>query len=422
MSSFIDTAEVQIKAGDGGNGLTSFRREKFVDRGGPDGGDGGRGGNVVAVATRNLSTLQGFRHIQKLLADDGQSGGPQKKHGRNGEDLEVFVPVGTVIRNGDVIVADMDHDGQRVIIASGGHGGFGNAHFVSSTRQAPRIAETGEPGDGYTATLELKLLADVGLVGLPNAGKSTFLSVVSNAKPEIADYPFTTLVPNLGVADVDQTSLLIADIPGLIEGASQGKGLGDDFLRHVERTAVLLHLIDAYTQDIADAYKTIQNELKTYTVDLTRKPQIVAITKTEGLDDDIVKDQLSQLQAVVPASTPLFAISASAHIGIKEVLRELKSLVDLARAKEIAADKKIKPKGKNPAVSDWVVTWQDDHWQVSGAKIQKFARRTDFANEWGVHRLHDILKRLGITRELTRQGAKRGNIIRINGVGSDLKF
>ena len=252
---FVDTAKVIVMAGKGGDGAVSFRHEIYVDKGGPDGGDAGRGGDVVFVATDNLNTLIDFKYKPELKAKNGENGAKRNKRGKSGADLVVKVPVGTLIKRNDEIVADLSFNGQREIIAIGGDGGFGNAHFKSSTRQTPRLAENGEAGETYEAELELKLLADVGLLGLPNAGKSTFLSVVSNATPEIADYAFTTITPNLGVADVDGTGLLIADIPGLIEGASEGKGLGDAFLKHVERTAVLLHLVDAYSNDIAKDYK-----------------------------------------------------------------------------------------------------------------------------------------------------------------------
>ena len=259
---FVDTAKVSVTAGKGGDGSVSFRREIYVDKGGPDGGNGGKGGNVVFMASTSENTLLDFRYQPNLKAGHGGAGEKRDKHGRNGDDLIVKVPIGTVVRRDGEIIADLTKDGQQVVIAKGGDGGFGNAHFKSSVRQTPRMAELGEPGDEFEAELELKLLADVGLVGFPNAGKSTFLSVVSNARPEIADYAFTTLTPNLGVAQVDDGSILIADIPGLIEGASEGKGLGDDFLRHVERTAVLLHLIDVYSNDVAESYKTIRSELR----------------------------------------------------------------------------------------------------------------------------------------------------------------
>lgn len=241
---FVDTAKIFVQAGRGGNGAVSFRRELYIEKGGPDGGDGGKGGNVVFRATKDLNTLLNFRYKPEIKAKNGENGSKRNKTGKSGEDLIVKVPVGTLVKRDGEILADLKFDGEEAIVARGGDGGFGNAHFKSSVRQTPRVAELGEAGETFEADLELKLLADVGLVGFPNAGKSTFLSVVSNARPEIANYAFTTLTPNLGVAEIDGFNLLIADIPGLIEGASEGKGLGDAFLRHVERTSVLLHLID----------------------------------------------------------------------------------------------------------------------------------------------------------------------------------
>lgn len=321
--SFVDRVPVIIKSGDGGDGLASFRREKMRPRGGPDGGDGGDGGGVVLRASRNQDTLAAFRYKKMLRAAGGKPGGKAKRHGKSGDDLEVNVPVGTVVTDASgKVLADFTVDGQTEILARGGKGGFGNAHFVSSTRQAPQMAQKGEEGEKLEATLELKMIADVGLVGLPNAGKSTLLSVVSNAKPQIADYPFTTLVPNLGVVDIDQkTSLLFADIPGLIEGASKGKGLGDEFLRHIERTSVLVHLIDIYSQDIGRDYKTIMNELSAYQVDLSGRPQIIALTKIDGFDEKQLSKQLKAIKKAAPKSIPIVAISALSGEGVKELLR-----------------------------------------------------------------------------------------------------
>ncbi|HSX52990.1 MAG TPA: GTPase ObgE, partial [Patescibacteria group bacterium] len=329
---FVDKVQVVVKAGDGGNGVVSFRHEKYVDKGGPDGGDGGKGGDIVFVASQNQNTLATFRYHKELKSEPGQAGSKRRKHGKSGADLVILVPVGTVVLSeNDEILADLASDDQQAVLANGGNGGFGNAHFVSSRRQAPRIAEKGEPGDKLTLTLELKMIADVGLVGLPNAGKSTLLASLSNARPEIADYPFTTLTPNLGVVDVDNsTSLLFADIPGLIEGASKGKGLGDDFLRHVERTSVLLHLIDIY-QDTAAAYKTIQKELKDYSVDLTKRPEIVVLNKIDGVEPAVVKQKLAELRQAVPNRTPIVAISAASKDGVPSLLRKLKSLVSKQR-------------------------------------------------------------------------------------------
>jgi GTP-binding protein len=334
--------------------------------------------------------------------------------------------MGTVVRKGGEVIADLTEDGQQVVIAKGGDGGFGNAHFKSSVRQTPRIAEKGEEGETFEAELELKLLADVGLVGFPNAGKSTFLSVVSNARPEIADYAFTTLTPNLGVADIDDGSLLIADIPGLIEGASEGKGLGDAFLRHIERTAVLLHLIDAYTSDIASAYKTIRNELASYNLELTERAEIIALTKTDGLDDDIIQMQFDAVKEVAGKDAQVFAISSAAHKGLKEVLRALRSQVITAR--QIAAEDDIEQDdgeydkitlGENQIAEGWTVEKRTDdetgetYYLVTGDKIEKFARRTDYDNFEGLNRLRDIMKKLGINHELRRQGAEGDSVIRI---------
>ncbi len=330
---FVDTAKVYIKAGKGGNGAISFRHEIYIPKGGPDGGDGGKGGDVVFVASKDSDTLIDFRFQPKLIAEDGKAGSGQKSSGKSGKDLEVKVPIGTVVKRDGEIVADLTYDGQRAIVAHGGDGGYGNWHFRSSTRQTPRIAELGNPGETYDAELELKLLADVGLIGFPNAGKSTFLSVVSNATPEIADYPFTTITPNLGVARVDDKSILIADIPGLIEGASDGKGLGDRFLRHVERTKVLLHLVDVYNDDAGKAYADIRKELEKYSADLASHPEIVALTKTEGVDTEIIEMQTAAILQQNPNAL-VMTISSSAHQGLTEVLRELRQIIDAQKAEE----------------------------------------------------------------------------------------
>jgi GTPase len=420
---FVDKAVVTIKAGDGGNGAVSFRHEKYVDKGGPDGGDGGNGGNVIFVASRNENTLASFRFQKELKAESGAAGGKRRKHGKSAKDLIVKVPVGTVVSDTQgATLADLSKDGQQAVVAKGGKGGFGNAHFVSSRRQAPRIAEKGEKGGELEAQLELKMIADVGLVGLPNAGKSTLLSVISNARPEIADYPFTTLTPNLGVVDVDgENSILFADIPGLIEGAAEGKGLGDEFLRHVERTAVLVHLIDAYQDDIADAYQTIQGELSAYKAGLADKPQIVALTKVEGLDKDIIKDQLATLKKVVPKETALMAISAQAKQGISEFLRKVRSTVEQKRAQkteEEAAEPEVPVLTLGSEDKAWSVTQEGKVFVVQGKKIERFASRTHFESEEGIQRLRDIMRKMGIMHELVRRGIHAGNTIRIGGEGS----
>lgn len=418
---FVDNAQVFVKAGKGGDGAVSFRHEKYVDKGGPDGGDGGRGGDVVFRATKDLNTLLNFRYKPELIAENGQGGSKRNRRGRSGEPLVVKVPMGTLVRRDGIVVADLIVDGQEAVVARGGDGGFGNAHFKSSTRQAPRIGELGEPGDEFEAQLELKLLADVGLVGFPNAGKSTFLSVVSNARPEIANYEFTTLTPNLGVADVDDGSILIADIPGLIEGASEGKGLGDQFLRHVERTAVLLHMIDTYSDNPAEKYQTIRRELEKYSPELMRRPEVVVLTKCEGLDQEIIAMQATAIQNVAPEAEVL-TISSQTHEGVKELLRLLRAKVESRRQEEaaLAAEESDVVEGmpvislSEEQVADaWTVEREAGGYRVIGEKIEKFARRTNFEQFEAVNRLRDIMRKLGITHELIRQGAIGESVVYI---------
>lgn len=405
---FIDKTVVRIKAGDGGNGIVGFRRERYVEFGGPDGGDGGRGGNIIFTASRNQNTLAAFRFQKELAADDGGKGDSSNKHGRNGKDMLVQVPVGTMVLDstGKVLLADMSVDGQEVIIARGGKGGFGNAHFTSSVRQAPKFAEKGEPGEVFDAILELKMIADVGLVGLPNAGKSTFLASLSNARPEIADYPFTTLIPNLGIVPVDkQDSLLFADIPGLIEGASEGKGLGDEFLRHVERTKVLIHLVDAWSDDVVASYKTIMTELAAYKIDLSKKAQIIALSKIDGLDEDIVADQLAQIKKVAPKGTLIFAISAPSRTGTKELLYAVLKLVQTAKTEvQEIEDNALPIIGIKEDDKAWHISKENDEFYVRGRKIERFAVRADVASEEGERRIRDIMRKMGIMAQLERQG------------------
>lgn len=417
---FVDNALVRVKAGNGGAGVVSFRHEKYVDRGGPDGGDGGRGGDVVFVGQENQHTLAQFRHQKELRAKDGNTGGKRKRRGKSANELVVPVPVGTAIIDSENSqqIADITEANQRVTVATGGSGGFGNAHFTTSTRQAPRIAEKGEPGEEKLLQLELKMIADVGLVGLPNAGKSTFLSVVSNARPEIADYPFTTLKPNLGVVDIDdEHGLLIADIPGLIEGASRGKGLGDEFLRHVERTAVLLHLIDVFSDDVVRDYRTIQAELAEYRVDLRKKPQVVALTKIDGVDDELLAEQTTKLGDIVGKHN-VFAISSQAKRGIRPLLRQLQSHIDahqkqLTEAEETAEEYPEKVITLPDTEDDWSVRQRKKHFIVTGKKIERFAHKTDPGSDPAMQRLRDIMQKMGIMHELERLGIQPGDRIKI---------
>lgn len=470
---FVDTAKVKLQAGKGGDGAVSFRHEIYIPKGGPDGGDGGKGGSIIFRADKDTNTLLDFRYNPELTAEDGKNGSGQRSAGRSGKDLIVEVPIGTVVKRDGEVLADLTLDQQEATIAKGGDGGFGNAHFKSSTRQAPLIAEVGEPGEAFEATLELKLIADVGLVGLPNAGKSTFLSVVSNARPEIANYPFTTLTPQLGVATIDHQDILIADIPGLIEGAADGRGLGHDFLRHVERTSVLLHLVDVYNDDAGAAYRTIREELQRYG-DLGSRPEVVALTKCEGVDEDIIEMQRQSILEVNPHAQ-VFAISAQAGTGVKELLRALikmkakkpEAVVSSLRespdtgantvfeesaeypanvgvlegnksepklgeqnerpvktgAREVSRENTNIGLGDLPVITlsseqlskAWKVEKQDDKYIVTGPKIEKFARRTDLNNYESVNRLRDIMKKLGIRAELTSQGAQPDSIISIAG-------
>ena len=417
---FADTAEVMIVAGKGGRGVVSFRHEKYVDKGGPDGGDGGKGGDVIFVADNNVNTLASFRFKPELRAGDGEAGGKRRKHGADGVDKLVKVPVGTAVYRDGRLVAELTTSGQCRAVAFGGAGGFGNAHFKSSTRQTPRVAEVGEKGDSFLAKLELKLVADVGLVGFPNAGKSTFLSVVSNARPEIANYAFTTLTPNLGVADIDGRSLLIADIPGIIEGASRGKGLGLEFLRHIERTSVILHMIDVATEDVVESYRVIRRELAQHSAALVTKPEVIALTKIDTVSESTVKQQLEHLRRV--AKSPIYPISAPAHLGILELLRRLAEMVEQQKAKQALIDKadvssrvEIKLDDRQLATSWWVSRKDDGSYLVTGEKIERFAERTDFASEFSINRLRDILAKLNIVAELVKQGATGESVIEIAG-------
>lgn len=420
---FVDTAKIFIQAGRGGNGAVSFRRELYIEKGGPDGGDGGRGGDVIFRATKDLNTLLNFRYKPELKAKNGESGSKRNKTGKSGEPLIVKVPVGTLVKRSGEILADLKFDGEEAVVARGGDGGFGNAHFKSSVRQTPRVAELGENGETFEADLELKLLADVGLVGFPNAGKSTFLSVVSNARPEIANYAFTTLTPNLGVAEIDGSNLLIADIPGLIEGASEGKGLGDAFLRHVERTSVLLHLIDVYEENPGEKYQIIREELKKYQPELLGRLEIIALTKTEGMDSEIIKYQVSKIQEKA-GDVQVFAISSNAHLGVKDVLRALRKEVEEFRKieeesveNESEEDIAVISLSQDEISKAWQVEFNEEEniFKVSGEKIDKFARRTNFMNIHGVNRLRDILRKMGIEHELRRMGAENSSIISISG-------
>ncbi len=337
---FIDEAKISLKAGDGGNGASSFRREKFIPRGGPDGGDGGRGGSIIFQAVKDLNTLIDFRFQQHFMARNGERGHGSNRSGLSGEDLVLRVPIGTQIFSEDEndLLADLMHDGEKIIIAKGGRGGLGNSNFKTSTNRAPTYAQQGEKGDNLWVRLKLKLLSDAGLLGMPNAGKSTFLASTTRAKPKIADYPFTTLKPQLGVVYIDEHEFVLADIPGLIEGASEGKGLGDRFLKHVERCGVLLHLIDVTADDVVQNYKTIRAELVGYSPELAEKSEIIALNKIDLLQASEVKEKTAAIKEYLKEigikRAKVFAISGATTKGVTELLRQLYKKIEEYRDAE----------------------------------------------------------------------------------------
>ena len=340
---FLDLTKVYIRSGSGGGGAVSFRREKFIEYGGPDGGDGGHGGSVWAEAVEGLNTLIDFRYQQHFFADNGRPGMGSQRSGANGEDKVLYVPVGTEILDEDqeTLIADLTAVGDRVLLAKGGNGGFGNLHFKSSTNQAPRRANPGLEGIERTLWLRLKLIADAGLLGLPNAGKSTFLAATSNARPKIADYPFTTLHPNLGVVGIDNAEYVVADIPGLIEGASEGRGIGDRFLGHVERCAVLLHLIDGTSDTVVEDYKTIIGELEAYGGELAAKDRVTVLNKIDALDDEERADLKADLEKAVGG--PVMLMSGVSREGLDAVLRKVRAEIEADRARERAAGAEEEP-------------------------------------------------------------------------------
>jgi GTP-binding protein len=335
---FLDLCKVYIRSGSGGNGCVSFRREKYIEYGGPNGGDGGRGGNVIIEAVDGLNTLIDFRYQQHFFAQNGQGGMGSNCTGKDGKDIYLRVPAGTEIMDEDqeTVLFDITEVGQKIVLAKGGNGGWGNLHFKSSTNQAPRTSNPGQDGIDRTIWLRLKLIADAGLLGMPNAGKSTFLAVTSNARPKIADYPFTTMHPNLGVVGIDNTEFVVADIPGLIEGASEGRGLGDLFLGHVERCAVLLHLVDGTSEDVAHDYNVIIGEISNYTDELGDKPRITVLNKVDSLTDDEIAEKTAALEAA--SGGRVYTMSGVSRDGVDTVLRALKAEISMDRLRAKKAD------------------------------------------------------------------------------------
>lgn len=427
---FFDRAKITVKAGNGGNGSAHFRREKFAPQGGPDGGDGGRGGSVYFEADAGLNTLVDFHYHQKFRAGDGGNGGGNRMHGKAGEDLVIKVPTGTLVRDEttEAILADLTAPGERILLAKGGRGGLGNTHFATATHQAPREAQFGEPGEEFSLALELKLIADVGLVGLPNAGKSTLLSIVTAAKPKIANYPFTTLVPNLGVVEVgdytrgDGQSFVLADIPGLIEGAAEGIGLGHDFLRHVERTRLLLHLIDGdnIAQDPWDEFTTINRELEAYRPELADLEQIVVFTK---MDLPTACERWPIVEAKAQeAGLTAFAISAPTRQGVQELIN-----FTAARLREIPA--RPLPEvvaaglaGGAPVTlrpqddTSFTIAKDDGVFVVKGKRVERMAVMTNTDTAEGMARLETHLRTMGVFDALEKAGIKPGDIVRFGPV------
>lgn len=409
---FFDKTKIKIVSGKGGNGVVAWRREKFVDKGGPDGGDGGRGGDVYFVADEGLSTLMDFKFKSIFKATSGENGFKKNMHGADGKDLYIKVPLGTIVKDckNDKIIADMINSGEKVLIAKGGRGGRGNSHFATPQKRAPQYCEPGEPGIERLLDLELKLIADVGLLGLPNAGKSTFISAISSAKPKIADYPFTTLVPNLGVVKKDSgDGYVVADIPGLIEGASEGIGLGYEFLRHVERCRFLVHIIDLTLENPIENYNKINAELKKHSQHLGNLYQIVALNKIDSISDDDRKKFFDEFKKL---STDVFEISAVTGENVEELKHFISKKVD-----EIP-----KPEFKIEVEEDTGATDNDDNWfevnkidkavfQVSGGKITRIAQVTDQRSVEQILRFQHIMTAMGIFEELKKKGIKDGDTV-----------
>jgi GTP-binding protein len=409
---FIDEATLYLQSGKGGDGIVHFRREKYVPRGGPDGGDGGRGGDVIIRVNSKLNTLFQFHHLQRFIAKDGENGGRSNRTGRSADRLVIDVPPGTVIYNDDTgqIIADLVGVDQEVMVCKGGRGGRGNARFANSREQTPRIAEKGEPGQEITVRLELKLIADVGIVGVPNAGKSTLLAAVTNAKPKIADYPFTTLEPNLGVAALDdENTLVIADIPGLIEGAHSGLGLGYEFLRHIQRTRLLVHLLDGMAQNPLVDYAQINSELALFDVKLADKKQIVAINKMDLLD---VQEKWPALEKQFKKKgiNPL-PISAATGLNVKALLYKAVEIVKSLPIETNVATIPVYQAKSDPRQYDIVKV--NNGWRISGESIERAAAMTYWENDESVRRFQKIMERLGIDAQLRKAGIKEGDSVNI---------
>ncbi|MEJ9211475.1 GTPase ObgE [Bacillus smithii] len=419
---FVDQVKIYVKGGDGGNGMVAFRREKYVPKGGPAGGDGGKGADVVFEVDEGLRTLMDFRYQRHFKAPRGENGMSKNQHGKNAEDMVVKVPPGTVVIDDDTkeVIADLTEHGQRVVVAKGGRGGRGNTRFATPANPAPEICEKGEPGEERYVVLELKLLADVGLVGFPSVGKSTLLSVVSRARPKIADYHFTTIVPNLGVVETeDGRSFVMADLPGLIEGAHQGVGLGHQFLRHIERTRVIVHVIDMSASEGRDPYEdyvTINNELKEYNLRLTERPQIIVANK---MDIPEAHENLKRFKEKLQEDYPVFPISAATREGIRELLFAIADKLEetpefpLHEAEEKQGVHRVVYKYERPEEEFTITRDPDGAFVLSGAKIEKLFKMTDFTRDESIRRFARQMRSLGVDEALRVKGAKDGDTVRL---------
>lgn len=426
---FADRAKIYVRSGKGGDGHVSFRREKYVPDGGPDGGDGGKGGDVIFVVDTGLNTLTDFRHIGKYKAQDGQEGGKKNCRGKDGEDIIIKVPEGTVIKefNSKKVIADMSGENKRVVLLKGGKGGKGNQHYATSTMQAPKYAQPGQPAQELELWLELKVIADVGLVGFPNVGKSTFLSRVTNARPKIANYHFTTLNPNLGVVDLnDAKGFVIADIPGLIEGASEGVGLGLEFLRHIERTKVLIHVVDAAGTEgrdpIEDIY-AINKELEHYNAGLTDRPQVIAANKTDAIYDDGEESPVDRIRAEFePQGVKVFPISAVSGQGLRELLYEVRHMLDGLDEKPTVFEQEYFPEMAFMTSDEpFTVTYDtdEDEYVVEGPRIERMLGYTNLESEKGFVFFQNFLKDSGILEQLEELGIQEGDTVRMYGLSFD---
>jgi GTP-binding protein len=411
---FTDQVEIYVRSGKGGDGMVHFHREKFITHGGPDGGDGGKGGDVVFEVKSTLNTLSSLRQNQKFKAEDGFRGGPSQMSGRGGKDLVISIPPGTVLFDAETgeIIGDLTQPKQRLVICKGGRGGRGNQHFATSRNQAPRTAEKGAPAEERRIRLELKLIADIGLIGVPNAGKSTLLSMLTNARPKIAAYPFTTLEPNLGVANIDDdTTVVLADIPGLIEGASNGAGLGHDFLRHVQRTRVLIHLLDGLSEDPLADYSQINSELALFDPNLAKKPQMVALNK---IDQPEVQERLADLQKKFKKKkVELMTISALARTNTRDLLiRAYQLLQEAPPSEQFEAPMPVYKPKEDPR--EFVVKREGAReWRISGAAIERAASMTQWEHDGSVRRFQKILATLGVDEVLRKAGVEEGDTVAI---------